>query len=526
MKIMKKCLLILLVGIVSLSSCNDDEKNARFEPFDELSAQFYMQENYTEWYKVMEATGLAPSFNLGSTPLTCFVVNNEALLAYVQGRGYNSVESWVAAEKEFATRFIRYHTVLGKEYELSAFRNGKLRDSTASGDFLVCSFSETGGIYINHVGKIVRWDDKVVNGIVHELSEAIDPVTETLYDYVKNSDRYSLFAAAIDATATAEAFRTMLIEQIELRSRRTLMVTSDATYRANGISSLADLQERISPGRNDYTDPGNPLNLYVLYHLMEGDFSTAEYSRFFEWQDKFINKTVGYTLPTLATNQLVLIQQKGMDFLFNSDRRLVEGYSNIQLRNGFAHEIDGVLEIVEYENILTTVEPTESINFTKFAEYRNAAIYRYKQFMEVEEFAPALSWTTTPADKANCVAYFCHSTGNYNHSSFMLHGDCLFTDLGAVGQVTIITRPIPKGTYQIQLIGRTIKQVGGIFQPYLDGVKIGGRFSLYDPEWDRDNTFTVSSSHTFEETSSHTFTLKATKAGQMHWDSIIFTPVN
>jgi uncharacterized surface protein with fasciclin (FAS1) repeats len=506
-----------------------EEENTRFMPYDELSAQFYLQgsEEYSEWYNLLELTGMGASFNFASVPLTCFVVKNEILSAYLRSKGFESVEGMVTNDIEFAKRFIRYHTVVARAYELADFRNGKLRDSTASGDYLVCRFEDgaNGGVYINHTCKIIRWDIKVANGYIHELSQVIDPVVENLYTFLTTNNRYSIFAQAVALTNNEELFTRMDVELPKMRSRRTLFVTPDSNYQDNGINNIEELKTRVSSGNSDFTHPDNPLNLYVRYHLVEQDYTTSELGEIFDIQTKFISKTQGYTIPTLAENKLILLQTQGLDFLFNQHVKLSPRH-NIQLRNGFAHEIDGVLEIFEPENILTSVDASESMGFWPISDYRNPSIQRFRQVVTLEDMEPALTWTTTPPNKVDPVSYVCHTLGSYNLKSDFLYGDYVWADLGPVGELTLVTRPIPKGIYKVTISFRRIKQVGGIFQPYIDGVKTGGLISMYDPTWDSSQNIEVTAKIIFEETRSHRITLKTTKAGQMLWDALIFTPTN
>ncbi|MDR1756753.1 MAG: fasciclin domain-containing protein [Culturomica sp.] len=535
---MKKIVYLLITaGLFSLAACQEDEAGKMFEPpGTDKSAQFLIQEEYPEWYGLLEATGMEAAFNLGSTPLTCFVTNDSVLLKYVESRGYNDIPSWVAAEPDFAQFFVRYHTVLNQAYELSMFRNGKMQDSTASGDFLTCRFvaGTEGGIYMNNASRILGSAQEALNGFVHELDRVIDPVTQTLYGYVEQPG-YSLFKQAIDATGTRNYFDQMTVEQLELRCRRTLFLTPDEVYREKGITSLDDLKALVSPGQTNYTDPENPLNLYVLFHLLEGDYSTTELAEMYDIVNRrqpgfYVSTATGYTLGTYAENKLLLIQALGADYIFNGQVKFRGDKNNQPVRNGFVHEIDGMLEIVEHENILTTIETTEWFGFTKISEYRNQSIERFKQYLVAEELTPWFTWKTTPVNKPNAVAYSAFTTGAYSHYTYnwgrvMAYGDFIVADVGAAGEVTLLTRPIPKGTYKVNVMAQTIKQVGGIFQLYIDGRKVGGNISMYDPEWDSVPAREVTSEIIFEETRRHTITMKAVKSGIMTWDSIVFTPV-
>jgi hypothetical protein len=514
--------------MLMLSACQEEDAK-RFMPYDELSAQYYLQESeeYSDWYKLLKLTDMESAFNFASVPLTCFVVRNEVLTAYLQMKGFGSVEEMVSGDLEFAKRFIRYHTVVMRSYALADFRNGKLRDSTASGDYLVIRFADgvNGGVYINHICKVVRWDIKVANGYIHELSQVIDPVVENLYTFLTNNNRYSIFAQAVALTNNEELFTRMDVERPKMRSRRTLFVTPDSVYQNNGVNDIEGLKARISPDNTDFTDPANPLNLYVRYHLVERDYTTSELGEIFDIQTKFLNKTQGHTIPTLATNKLLLLQAEGVSFLFNKQIRFSSNRYNIQLRNGFAHEIDNLLEIFEPEKVLTAIDATEAMGFWVINEYRNPSVQRFVQTVALQDMEPALTWITTPLNKVDPVSYVCFTSGSYNRKANYLYGDYLWADLGAVGEITFVTRPIPKGVYMVTVNARQIKQEGGTFQPYIDGVKTTGIINIYNPNYDNDVTNEIMAQVTFEETRAHRITLKTTKAGLLELDALIFTPL-
>lgn len=539
---MKRILLMIFSLCLTFSACKDEDMNKSFMPFDDLSALMYFQqsEEYSEWYKMMELSGLAGAYNFSTTPFTFFTVKNEVLLSYLKGKyGYDRVDQLTQAQ---AAELVKYHTLPHKAYEFTAFRDGKLADSTSSGDYLSCLFvsGDNGGIFINRVCRIIKWDITVVNGIVHELNQVIDPVMYTHYDFLAQDSRYSILKAAVDITGTDSIFSQLNLVDIPLKSRRTMFVTSDSIFKEKGINNLDDLIREVSPADNHYTDPSNPLNLYVRYRLIDGDYTTKELGEIMEYKVvNGINGThlamvdkdgEGFTLATLATNKLIQIQNKSLKYLFNKEMEFIEGRQNLQVRNGFVHEINGIMKIFEPKNVLTIFEPTELVNFQIIKEYRNQSIQSTTVSMEAKDFKPRLTWKSTPANKLGAVGYIAFTKDSYNLiTGQFLYGDCLYADLGPVGEVTVVTRPIPAGTYNIRFIFMRTKRVGGIFQPFLDGEKNGApELSAYDAEWDSwpypmDNQ--VWEKVTFDETMPHTITLKVTKPGELRWDLVRFEPV-
>lgn len=539
---MKKYLFLACLLVLTVTSCQKDNANERFMAYDEVSILTYLQGHpeYSLWYSLLERSGLAPAFHFSTTPITFFAMKNEVLQAYLEQKGYKNVQGMSAAE---AKLLIQYHTLVRKSYELADFRDGKLVDSTASGDYLSCLLVSDApvlgdnGVFINRLSKIVLWDIKTVNGVIHEISHVIDPVKNTLYDFlVQNSDKYGILREAYELTGDTALLKQLDRTDVPMKCRRTLFVTSDSSFKQQNIRSLTDLITHLGAGA-DYKNPENTLNQHLRYRILDMDYSTTEFAERLSYKNVQGHATVdakGMTIATMAKNKLIQVGVSGIDYLFNGEYKFVGKQYNLQVKNGFVHEVagvgnsGGVFDIFEPEQMITVIEPTDYLNFRRIPEYRNHPIQKTMVDMKAADYAPSVTWRSTPADKKMAVTYIVFTEGGYNFlSNGFRYGDCLFADLGPVGQVEIVTPPIPKGKYKILLYFKQVKVSGGIFQPYLDGVKTSKTASAYSGlgadafpviEVD-DGTFT------FEETVPHTFTLKVSSPGELHWDLLLFEPV-
>ena len=133
---MKKYLIIIIAIMLPLFGCEDDNKDRKFMAFDELVVLDYLAEapQYTAWNKLILQAGMGETFRLSTTPMTCFIVNNETLLSYLKEK-YN-IDRVEDLDEETAKTLVKYHTLPNTTMYLSSFRNGKLADTTASGDYL------------------------------------------------------------------------------------------------------------------------------------------------------------------------------------------------------------------------------------------------------------------------------------------------------------------------------------------------------------------------------------------------------
>lgn len=534
---MKRYFLILTLLLLSVVSCKDDKTNERFIGYDEESILTYLQgrPDYSEWYKIMERSGLAAAFNYSSTPITFFTMKNDVVKAYLQAKGINSADEVSA---EFAKQLIQYHTVVRKSYRLEDFREGKLLDSTASGDYLSCKMvytaqnPEENGVFINRTAKIIVWDIEAVNGTIHELSEVVDPVVYNLYDFlVNNEPRYSILREAYEQTGLDSLLTRQNRYDLPLKCRRTLFVTSDSIFAEKAdIRSYADLKNYLGAG-DDFENPENKLSQYLRYRILDNDYSTTEFAKQLSTPNvkgkPTVDATKGTSVPTMAENKLIQVQPQGIEYFFNESMKFLGDNYNMQVRNGFVHEVDGIFDVFEPEQMTTLVEPTDFINFEQIPEYRNDPIQKTMIDLDPKKYAPGVTWQSTPRDKKMALTYIVFTTGAYNFKdNGFVYGDCLFADLGPVGEVSIKTRPIPKGKYEIFMHVKAVKVSGGFFQPYVDGAKTAGLLAGYSGLGYDDFLLTSVGTFNFDETTPHTITLKVSSPGELHWDLILFQPVN
>lgn len=523
---MKKiCAICFAFMLLLLGSCGEEDLNKRFMPFDEVSASMYFAENgeYSDWYKLLQKTDMVNTFHLSNIPLTCFFVSNEVLQSYIQQKGYQSIEEFPA---EKAKTLLMYHTLPDVVFSFSSFRDGRLADSTATGDYLACLL-KPGEIFLNRDSKVIRWDIEVTNGVMHQLDHVIDPIEDTMFDYLVKNDRYSIFREAVKMTGNEEVFNQLNLTEAALKARRTLFLTADETYALSGIHSPEDLAARYSPDDTNYQDPLNPFNRYVRYHLLERDFYTKDWGERMTWKHNNLKivDSKGVTFPTMAGDELILVGSRQLDYLVNG-LDLHKTYYNQPVRNGVVHEVMGELPVKQQESVITLQEVTDIVHFNQISEYRAKSQPKKMIFMEKKNFSPAVTWVSVPDTKKDAVGYIIFSSDSYNFlENGFLFGDCLYANLGPKGHVEIETVPVPPGTYNVKVMHKVVKQTGGNFQAYLDDKKLGSPLVAYTNGYDSFPWITLGTV-TFDKTSRHKIKMAVVKAGELHWDMLVFEPLN
>lgn len=534
---MKKYCIIVLALLLPLLGCEEDNKDRKFMSFDDKVIYDYLAEKpeFSEWCKLIDRAGMRETFRLSTTPMTCFVVNNDVLLEYFHSK-YEDFSGIENLDPVVAQTLLKYHTLPNVTVNLASFRNGKLADTTASGDYLACLLSSDGGaIYLNRESKIIDFDKELVNGLLHELDRVIDPVINTMGDYLQaNAGRYALMKALVDACpdSTKALFTQLIDDEVKgLKCRRTLFLVPDEFYQAAGISTVDQLKTEAG-----ITDEAS-LDQYVRYHLLKREMYGKDIIERLELPAVPNNgkyPTVdakGITLETMAANKLLVAKAGLLDVFFNeevAEGRTFNGESyNIPVKNGVIHELNGILKIAEPESMLTTFDPTDYVNFQRISTYRNEAIPKTQTWLKTEEYKPYLKWESTPATKEDAVGYIVFSTDQFNFKINGFHyGDCLVISVGPVGYVEFSTPPIPKGDYMVCPFYKTTKNdAGGKYKVLIDEQLVGPEISGYTPGYDN-YLVTELGTVSFNETKSHKIRLTAgSRQGEILLDLIILKPV-
>lgn len=534
---MKRYSIILLAMLLSVFGCEEDNSDRKFMSFDDLVVYDYLAEKaeFSEWCKLIDRAGMRETFRLSTTPMTCFVAKNEVLLNYLRSKdeSFTGIEN---LDPEMAALLLKYHTLPSVSLPLSSFRNGKLADSTASGDYLACLLSAAdGAVYLNRDSKIVDYDKEMVNGTIHVLDRVIDPVVNTLGDFLReNAERYSFMKALWDACpdSTKALFTQLQDDRVAgMKCRRTLFVVPDEVYKKAGLTTVEALKTEVG-----ITD-GASLEQYVRYHLLRRELYGKDIIERLELPavpksgERPVVDPKGITLETMAKNKLLVAKAGALDIIFNEDigggLKFNGDRYNIPLKNGVVHELNGVLKIVDPSSMITLLDPTDYINFQRISTYRAESIAKTQILLKAEDCAPYIKWESTPSTKVDAVGYIVFTTGGYNFKGNGFHyGDCLYISTGPVGHVEYLTPPVPKGKYTVYPFYKSTKNAaGGKYKISIDNQPIGSEIAGYTPGGDGFFVPAIGTVH-FEETQSHTVQLTVgSRQGEILLDMIILEPI-
>ena len=302
--------MVTMVSIASIS-CSDDPDQENYYTFTGEMISDYLQsrpETFSEFTSVLEKSGMMGMMATYGT-YTCLAPNNDAMAEYLGGR---TVASLTKAECDT----LAWNHIIKKAYFTTDLSDGNFPMANMNDRYLTFSCDSTGSgtdvlihYYVNKRSALVVRDDSVENGVVHTLDHVIQPSGEYLADLIDaNKDKgISLFAEALSMTGLSKQMEEYIdttyhcgtdsvnkgfyysrvgesghfCKYIGTRMKRySAFIEPDSIYQQHGINNIDELiayakevYDEVYPEDagmydDDYTNPKNPLNRFVAYHLL------------------------------------------------------------------------------------------------------------------------------------------------------------------------------------------------------------------------------------------------------------------
>ena len=519
-----KHILLFVIILCSIIGCDDINNEESFAKEEGLTIGDLLELNpdYSEWTRLLKEADLFNALTVREE-FTCFVPSNTAVQAYAEENGQTSIDFMEKGEIEY---FLKYHVIGGREYDRLLFTNGRLGDTTMSGDYLMTGYDES-DILINDRSKLDGAQQKASNGILHQIDKCLDPVTETLADLVTVNPRYSIFNELVKTTGADTAVMDLLRDQYGYKFYATLFVVPNEIYNASGIEGVDVLIAKYSPHRDDYTDKSNPLYKYAAYHLMQGISSFAELADF-KVGPKVKN------MGTFASGELITIQDKGGVLQFNYDpnneEQVITFYNsayNILARNGIVHEVNNIMEIYTPDAVTVKFEFTDAAHFPGFSGLdwylRSGDAGQGKTELVTTEMMPYIRYASIPEGAAR-VLYECRATwrgAGKPDTWYFDNGDVLNASCGPVGWWEMDLPYIVKGTYKVKLKYHKASLSRGDYQMSINGKNVGAPIVFgHSGGWSCP-VQDVGTIH-FRETTNPTVRFSVIRPGIMEVDYIIF----
>ena len=505
---------ILMVASIALfNACNsdaiDDESYYTFVG-DRLGEYLSEHENFSEFYKMVDTTEVVSLLNSYGA-YTCFAPNNEAVFAYYDSLGLNSINDLTLEEIQ---KIVYDHIINGVEITTADFVEGRLPELSMSKRYISTTFSsfaeDNPVIKVNHTSPILMANIDVHNGVIHEIGEVLRPTELTVVEALEQEPEFSLFYEALLATGLNEELNliedltynkddyehdldgqyrleTLMLVPEYRKYGYTVLAESDSTYARHGIETLDQLKDYAASvydvlypsdaGIDDITNRHNSLNRFIAYHLINKQLG---YSKFIiDYDENTYQSNLTFNMyeyiETMCPNTLMQVstlRTAGRTNLFNyipetsSYVTLVDGNYDNDAVNGVYHEIT---DILTYNYDVASMISSKRIRIdaaSMFPEltnnnWRGRAVESKLRYLIPPGYIERLQ-----IGEGTDLHYLSNDSrlGDYQGDEF--------ASVTGLYSFNLTTVPIPKGTYEVRM-GYQPNANRGAAQLYWDGVPCG-----------------------------------------------------
>ena len=490
---------MLLLAFI-LYSCNPKVVEWKVDSEEQVISQYVGDhDEYSEFYELLNSANINnndKSTSISSLlavrgPFTLFLPNNDAMNAYYAEKG---ISSYTDLSPEEQTALAMNH-IVDAEIESNSIGLGALLEVNGIGDYLVSEF-EGADIIINKYSKIIDRDIIAANGVIHQISKVLDPVTKSVYDVLADTPGYDIFKAGLDLTGLKDTLDVIYFPfgDKQARTRFTVLAVADTTFQRFGINSVNDLVAKYNDNNGDLTDKGNGFYRYMEYHCI---------SQTYYLSDLDLNTKL-YPVLSYDNNVSITVDD---DYKINLDSKtkqytgfIIEN-CNYPGKNGTFHTINGLLPVVQPTPTTIIWETTDHFDLKQIDAYG----YTYDRFFDGQNRFANIKW------EGDYLLYYFkdHDTGE------LMNHDCL--SMNGWWWCEVKTPKIMKGKYKL---GSNLWSGWISYQVFVDGVNTA-LIKSSDPA-----KSTSWGEFDWTKTESHTVKVVATSPGILFWDTLIFTPVN
>ncbi|WP_345953798.1 fasciclin domain-containing protein [Mucilaginibacter sp. PAMB04168] len=413
-KIFERVYLVLIgLGITALMGLNGCKREAlTYTTSSTVNMYTYLGQNpdYSLFKQIIDKAGYA-SFLDAYGAYTLFAANNAGVNAYLKATNKASVD---AIDAETAKKIVSV-SLIADTLTSSAFKDGRLRTATQTGQYLITGARNINGetkVVINKQANYVTGNIRAGNGIIHIIDNVLVPSDLTLAKTVEQNSKYSIFTAALKATGFYDTLNVASSANTNpTRRLLTLMAETDSAFRASGIADFNALKAKFST-KNDPKDHADSLWLFCAYRV---------------WPELAYLSDIATSTAhaTLAPLEITTSQLSGQTVLLNNDTFngvLEPGFaldrpnSDITATNGVLHRVLGTYKIKVRFPTAVYFDVADQPEIRRSGFYRvpgqTNKVFAYNALSEVTLLGAAdmnnnaLFYNTTPATPGSADYYF------------------------------------------------------------------------------------------------------------------------
>ncbi|MHB9141729.1 MAG: fasciclin domain-containing protein [Paludibacter sp.] len=510
--------ILIIIASGAITACNSDDVGGNLYTFTDQMMGEYLKSNpaeFSEFSTLLDTTGVVGLLDAYGK-YTCFAPTNEAMRKFYLSKGKKSLADFTLD----SLKIIAYdHIINGSVIMYSKFVDGRLPELSMSDRYISINFSDTGAVFVNKTSEILKKDMVVHNGVIHEINEVLNPTRFGIVDAISADSTFTLFYNALVKTGLAdsllkdrdETYNAALYQDLvtvpldaaqwyyqEVPSARkygyTLLMESDDTYKANGITNFQSLKDYAASVYNlvypedanitDITNRHNSLNRFIAYHIINKQLSYSKFIDAYDTDHMIKNRDMYEYLEPMCPNTLIEIKKERLTSRTNLINYLPETGKVIQIvkansdkdaTNGVYHEIDGILA---YSKDVDNELSSKRLRFDAasfFPELTNNNMRgRGTTLPNLQFRLPRGYIDRISSSEQTVVSYL---TPYYKYQDY--EGDEIFlgATTGKLFDFSIVTPPVPAGTYEVRF-GYLTNDKRGVTQLYFDNVPAGVPLNL------------------------------------------------
>ena len=504
--------ILVVIGLIGvLSSCIDD-KIVNINTYTNEMMGDYLKNNptnFSEFTRMLDTTkvmGLLQTYG----EYTCFAPTNKALFKYYKSKGRTSLKDFPL---DTIKMIVYNHLIKGDIYTSSKFNDGRLASTSMNQRYISISSGNdsTGTLFftVNKTSVILIKDHLVNNGVVHMISEMINPTQLTSVAAIEADKRFTLFYSALQQTGLAELlifpandasyhpddYKAMIakpftqgggsVDELPQYKKNgfTILMESDSTFKYKyGIETVeqlkvkaAEIYDAVYPedaGVTDITDRRNSLNRFVAYHMINKQLSYNQFIKAYDTDHMIKSYDMFEYIETMCPNTLIevrLVRPNNGVNLFNMINtpdnavKINMKYYDKDATNGVYHEIDRILAYnTDVLNHMSNIRlRMDAASF--FPELTNNNM---RGNGKVQSWVFPRGYIKRLTCSELTTFTYLNSYGGY----LDYEGDEVY--LKGLYDFSVVTPPIPKGVYEVRF-GYQPTPGRGVAQLYFDSIPCG-----------------------------------------------------
>ncbi len=516
-------LLLFITGVAGVfSACDSDEIGGNLYTFkDQTMGQYFEKDTtgtLTEFTRLLDTTdvlGLLKTYG----EFTCFAPTDSAMrVFYIE---HNKRGLWDYSIDSL--RLIAFdHLINGTILLNSQFIKGNQGPMSMSDRYFKISFQVVGnGTLVNDSSLILKKDIAVHNGVIHKIDKVLNPTREGVAALIAKDKSFSIFFDAMVATGMIDSLRLVKDDRYdpavyaslitvtktqnqwyyqELPAYRkygyTIFMESNVTMREHNILNFDMLKayaksvyDEVYPedaGDTILSSRKNSLNRFISYHMVNKQLNLSKIIDAYDTDHMIKTRDMYEYIETMCPNTLIEVTKLRLSNLTNqlnihtsSDDQYkvvqITNYNDKTAVNGVYHEVNDMLV---YNSDVANMMATKRLRFEAasfFPELTNNNLRgRGLTSPNLQFRLPRGYIDRISCSEQTIVGYL---TPYYKYQDYQ--GDEIFlsSTAGNLYDFTIVTPPIPAGTYEVRF-GYLTNGKRGVAQLYLDDVPAGVPLNL------------------------------------------------